>query len=59
MYFLTTLADGETALKWYEKLANWTDKPGFKAFAIIGLIVVGGLVIYHLGLKKLIRKMVK
>ena len=59
MFLTETTVDTTTALKWYEEVANWLDKPGFKAFAIIGLIVVGGLVIYHLGLKKLIRKMVK
>ncbi|MBE6131613.1 MAG: hypothetical protein E7183_07810 [Erysipelotrichaceae bacterium] len=43
-------------LKWYEKMADWLTKPGFKAAAIIVGIACAGLIIYQLAVKPALRK---
>ena len=54
---ITKVLTDTVDLKWYEKVAEWVDKPGFKAFAILSLIGVGALVVYQFAVKPIMRKL--
>ena len=47
----------EETLSVAEKIVDWFDKPGVQALMIVGGIVVGCILAYEFGIKRLLRKL--
>lgn len=63
MTVMTEVTDPSTTVeettKWFEDVNEFFSKPGVEAAKSIGIAIVIGLVVYHLGIKKLLKKVRK
>lgn len=49
----------ETTQTVAEKIVEWWDKPAVQAVVIVGGLVLGGILLYQFGIKRLIRALKK